>query len=98
MYKRQVAEIVDTLVMVVTGDYGDDIQASKAGLLELADIFVVNKTDTQEATSVSRDLERMLDSRMESSWRPPVISTVATSGEGISDLWNMIEVLQIYRR
>ena len=93
-----VAEIVDTLVMVVTGDYGDDIQASKAGLLELADIFVVNKTDTQEATSVSRDLERMLDSRMESSWRPPVISTVATSGEGISDLWNMIEALQIYRR
>ncbi len=93
-----VAEIVDTLVMVVTGDYGDDIQASKAGLLELADIFVVNKTDTQEAASVSRDLERMLDSRMESSWRPPVISTVATSGEGISDLWNMIEVLQIYRR
>lgn len=91
-----IAEVADTLVMVVTGDWGDSIQASKAGLIEFADIFVVNKADTQEGASVCRDLERMLDFGFESSWRPPVIQTAATSGEGTIDLWNLIEAHQMY--
>ena len=91
-----IAEVADTLVMVVTGDWGDSIQANKAGLLEFADIFVVNKADTQEGDSVCRDLERMLDAGFESSWRPPVIQTAAASGEGTADLWNLIEAHKMY--
>ena len=91
-----IAEIADTLVMVVTGDWGDSIQANKAGLQEFADIFVVNKTDAQDGDSVCRDLERMLDMGFESSWRPPVIQTAAASGEGTADLWNLIEAHKIY--
>lgn len=91
-----IAEVADTLVMVVTGDWGDSIQANKAGLLEFADIFVVNKADAQEGDSVCRDLERMLDMGFESSWRPPVIQTAAISGEGTADLWNLIEAHKMY--
>lgn len=91
-----IAEVADTLVMVVTGDWGDSIQASKAGLLEFADIFVVNKADAQEGDSVCRDLERMLDMGFESSWRPPVLQTAAASGEGTADLWNLIEAHKMY--
>ena len=91
-----IAEVADTLVMVVTGDWGDSIQANKAGLLEFADIFVVNKADAQEGDSVCRDLERMLDMGFESSWRPPVIQTAAISGEGTADLWSLIEAHKMY--
>lgn len=90
-----IAEVADTLVAVVTGDWGDDIQANKAGLLELADIIVVNKADTQETAPICRDLEHMLDMGFESSWRPPVIQTAAT-GEGTADLWNLIEAHKMY--
>lgn len=91
-----IAEVAGTLVMVVTGDWGDSIQANKAGLLEFADIFVVNKADAQEGDSVCRDLERMLDMGFESSWRPPVIQTAAASGEGTADLWSLIEAHKMY--
>ena len=91
-----VADIADTFVAVVTADCGDAVQASKAGMLEFADIFAVNKADSQDASSISRDLERMLDMGFESSWRPPVVPTVATSSEGTADLWSLIEAHQIY--
>ena len=91
-----VADIADTFVAVVTADCGDAVQASKAGMLEFADIFAVNKADSQDASSISRDLERMLDMGFESSWRPPVVPTSATSIEGTADLWSLIEAHQIY--
>ena len=91
-----VADIADTFVAVVTADCGDAVQANKAGMLEFADIFAVNKADSQDASSISRDLERMLDMGFESSWRPPVVPTVATSSEGTADLWSLIEAHQIY--
>ena len=91
-----IAEIADTFVAVVTADCGDAVQASKAGMLEFADIFAVNKADSQDASSISRDLERMLDMGFESSWRPPVVPTVATSREGTADLWSLIEAHRIY--
>ena len=91
-----IADIADTFVAVVTADCGDAVQASKAGMLEFADIFAVNKTDSQDASSISRDLERMLDMGFESSWRPPVVSTAATSSKGTADLWSLIEAHQIY--
>ena len=91
-----VADLADTFVAVVTAGYGDAVQASKAGMLEFADIIAVNKADSQDASSISRDLERMLDMGFESSWRPPVVPTVATSSEGTADLWSLIEAHQIY--
>lgn len=91
-----IADIADTFVAVVTAGYGDAVQANKAGLLEFADIIAVNKTDSEDASSISRDLERMLDTGFESSWRPPVISTAATSSGGTADLWSLIEAHQIY--
>lgn len=91
-----IAEIADTFVAVVTAGYGDAVQANKAGLLEFADIIAVNKTDSEDASSISRDLERMLDTGFESSWRPPVVSTAATSSGGTADLWSLIEAHQIY--
>ena len=91
-----VADIADTFVAVVTADCGDAVQASKAGMLEFADIFAVNKADSQDASSISRDLERMLDMGFESSWRPPVVPTAATSIEGTADLWSLIEAHRIY--
>ena len=91
-----IAEIADTFVAVVTADCGDAVQANKAGMLEFADIFAVNKADSQDASSISRDLERMLDMGFESSWRPPVVPTAATSSEGSADLWSLIEAHQIY--
>ena len=91
-----VADIADTFVAVINAGYGDAVQASKAGMLEFADIFAVNKADSQDASSISRDLERMLDMGFESSWRPPVVPTAATSREGTADLWSLIEAHQIY--
>ena len=91
-----VADIADTFVAVITAGYGDVVQANKAGMLEFADIFAVNKADSQDASSISRDLERMLDMGFESSWRPPVVPTAATSIEGTADLWSLIEAHQIY--
>ena len=91
-----IADIADTFVAVVTAGYGDAVQANKAGLLEFADIIAVNKTDSEDASSISRDLERMLDMGFESSWRPPVVPTAATSSKGTADLWSLIEAHQIY--
>ena len=91
-----IADIADTFVAVVTAGYGDAVQANKAGMLEFADIIAVNKADSEDSSSISRDLERMLDMGFESSWRPPVVSTVATSRKGTADLWSLIEAHQIY--
>ncbi len=86
----EVAGAADTTVVVVTPGWGDAVQAAKAGLLEVADVFVVNKADRPGAADTVRDLERMLDLAPGASdaggWRPPVLTTVATRGEGIEEL------------
>jgi LAO/AO transport system kinase len=83
----EVASAADTTVVVVTPGWGDSMQANKAGLLEVADLFVVNKADRAGSREARRDLEQMLDLSGELAWRPPVVETVATSGEGIEPLW-----------
>jgi len=86
----------DTTVVVVNPGWGDAVQANKAGLLEVADIFVINKADRPGANDARRDLELMLDlshvSGLEdaSGYRPPVVMTTATSGEGAEELWESI--------
>jgi LAO/AO transport system kinase len=114
----EVAGAADTTVVVVNPGWGDDVQASKAGLLEVADVFVVNKADRPGAEAARRDLEAMLDLGVPGAgvaevgggaeaagagraggvgrptwpdWRPPVVLTVASSGEGVSGLWAAAE-------
>ncbi len=81
----------DTAVVVVNPGWGDGVQAKKAGLLEVADVFVINKADRAGANDTRRDLELMLElshvsgQEDESGYRPPIIMTTATDGDGITD-------------
>lgn len=93
----EVASATDTVVVVVTPGWGDSMQASKAGILEVADLFVVNKADRPGAREARRDLEQMLDLAPESGWRPPVVETTASSGEGVEELWVAISGHRAYQ-
>jgi LAO/AO transport system kinase len=76
----------DTTVVVLTPGWGDAVQANKAGLLEAADVFVVNKADRPGVDETVRHLHQMLDLGGERRWRPPVVTTVATTAGGIEEL------------
>jgi LAO/AO transport system kinase len=84
----EIASLADTSAVVVAPGLGDSIQAAKAGILEIADVLVVNKSDRPGAQEVIRDLRTMLAmvSYGQARWKPPIISTAALSGEGIDDL------------
>jgi LAO/AO transport system kinase len=85
-----VAAAADTTLVVVTPGWGDSMQANKAGLLEVADLFVINKADRAGAREARRDLDQMLDLSAPNDWRPPIIDTIATTGEGVEELWSEI--------
>ena len=86
-----VAGAADTAVVVVTPGWGDAVQANKAGLLELANLFVVNMADRPGAREAERDLADMLDmDRQARGWRPPILRTVASTGDGLAELWAAI--------
>ena len=84
----EVAGLADTTVVLLAPGMGDGIQAAKAGILEIGDIYVVNKADRDGAAQVSRDLRAMLAlaERREGAWVPPIIKTVAAKGDGIDTL------------
>jgi LAO/AO transport system kinase len=86
----EVAGAADTTIVVVNPGWGDAVQAAKAGLLEIADLFVVNKADRDGAGETVRDLEFMLDLSLDSDWRPPIVKTVASRGDGLDELWDAI--------
>jgi LAO/AO transport system kinase len=82
-----IVRTADTTLLISVPGLGDDIQALKAGIMEIGDIFVVNKADREGADRVVTELSLMLDlSPAKSAWRPPVIKTVGTLGEGIAEL------------
>jgi LAO/AO transport system kinase len=87
----EIAGAADTTVVVVNPGWGDAVQANKAGLMEIADVFVINKADRPGAAETRRDLEGMLalssGAGGDGSWRPPVVATVAVDGQGADDLW-----------
>ncbi len=87
----EVATQADTTVVVVAPGWGDAVQASKAGILEIADVFVVNKADRDGADEAVRDLELMLKLGPDLEWMPPVVRTSAQDHQGTSDLWDAIE-------
>jgi LAO/AO transport system kinase len=82
-----IARSADTTIVVVNPGWGDEVQANKAGLLEIADLLVVNKSDRDGAESTVRDLERMLHLGAEREWTPPIVRTVAGDGGGVDELW-----------
>ncbi|WP_457751595.1 methylmalonyl Co-A mutase-associated GTPase MeaB [Thermococcus sp.] len=89
-----IVKTADTVVLVTVPGLGDDIQAIKAGLMEIADIFVINKADKEGADATYFELNLMLDLEKERwekrGWRPPIVETVATTMRGIRDLWKAI--------
>ena len=88
-----VASAADTTVVVVNPGWGDAIQANKAGLMEIADLFVINKADRPGARETRRDLDQMLDlTTLDAAddWRPQIVETVASSGDGCQQLWDAI--------
>ncbi len=88
----EVAGKADTTVVVVNPGWGDSVQANKAGLMEIADIFVINKADRKGVDETSRDLVQMLDlsDMPHEAWRPPIISAVGTTGQGVSEIWEAV--------
>jgi len=86
----EIAGQADTTVVVVNPGWGDAVQAAKAGLMEIADIFVVNKADRPGADETVRDLLGMLELAGDQGWRPVVLRTVAATGEGVDELWEAI--------
>ena len=83
-----VASLADSVVVLLAPGMGDAIQAAKAGILEVADLFVVNKADKPDTQQVVRDLRNMiaLVERGEDDWKPPIVTTVAVKNEGIQEL------------
>src|SRR3954447_477568 len=86
----EVAAATDTTAVVVHPGWGDSVQANKAGLLEIADVFVVNKADRAGADDAERDLLQMLELGAHRAWTPPIVRTIATDGQGIDALWDAI--------
>ncbi|WP_210650694.1 methylmalonyl Co-A mutase-associated GTPase MeaB [Nocardioides sp. SYSU D00065] len=89
----EVAAMADTTLVLLAPGMGDGVQAAKAGILEIGDVYAVNKADREGADRTRRELRTMLSvaDRREGAWRPPVIQTVASTGEGIDDLLAEVE-------
>jgi LAO/AO transport system kinase len=88
-----IASLADSVVVLLAPGMGDAVQAAKAGILEVADLFVVNKADKPDAQHVVRDLRNMvaLADRADGDWKPPIVSTTATKAEGIGELTERLE-------
>ncbi len=88
----EIAGKADTTVVVVNPGWGDSVQANKAGLMEIADVFVINKADRKGVEDTRRDLEQMLDlSDLDhDAWRPPILTAIGTTGQGVAEMWAAI--------
>ncbi|MCY3891824.1 MAG: methylmalonyl Co-A mutase-associated GTPase MeaB [Acidimicrobiaceae bacterium] len=88
--ETEIVGAADTTVVVVNPGWGDSVQANKAGLMEIADIFVVNKADRPGVSETCRDIRQMLDLSALGGWDPPILTSVGTTGEGASELWDAV--------
>jgi len=96
----EIAGKADTTVVVVNPGWGDSVQANKAGLMEVADVFAINKADRPGVAETTRDLHQMLelstalahedDPQAPLGWSPPIVPTIGQTGEGVVELWNAI--------
>ncbi len=89
----EIAGKADTTLVVVNPGWGDSVQANKAGLMEIADVFVINKADRNGTDETRRDLEQMLElgDLAVDAWRPPIIPVVATEHQGVDALWEAVK-------
>jgi len=89
----EIASLADTTLVLMAPGMGDGIQAAKAGILEIGDLYVINKADRDGADQVRRDLRSMLAlaERPEGAWRPPIVKTVASRGEGVDEVVEEID-------
>jgi LAO/AO transport system kinase len=92
----EITDACDTTVVVLNPGWGDAVQTAKAGLMEIADVFVVNKADRQGTRETVRELRQMLD-LSEAEQKPDIIQTIATKGEGIDELWDAIAKHRAYQ-
>jgi LAO/AO transport system kinase len=92
----EIARTADVSIVVTTPEAGDEVQAMKAGVMEIADVFVVNKADRPGADRTASEIEGMLSLRefADDAWRPPVIEAQATTGEGVPAI---VEAVQRFR-
>ncbi|WP_406282600.1 methylmalonyl Co-A mutase-associated GTPase MeaB [Embleya sp. NBC_00896] len=93
----EIASMADSTVVLLAPGMGDGIQAAKAGILEIGDLYVVNKADRDGAATTARELGHMLslgEARGPGDWRPPIVKTVASRGEGVDDV---VEALEKHR-
>jgi len=92
-----VIKVAHTILVVMAPGLGDDIQASKAGMMEIGDIFIINKADRDNADKAVEEIQAMIElGAQEGRWRPPVIKTMAISGRGIDDVIKKIEEHEQY--
>jgi len=88
----EIIKVAQSIVVIHAPGLGDDIQAIKAGLMEIADIFVVNKADRENADKAAMDIQAMLQlNNKKTAWKPPILKTTALTGEGVSQLIEKLE-------
>jgi LAO/AO transport system kinase len=95
-----VMTVADTVALVLSPGAGDHVQTAKAGIMEIADVFVVNKEELPGADALVRELQLMLhDKRVfRENWQPPIVRTSAASGTGIAELWQAMEAHRAHLR
>lgn len=86
-----IVKTADTTMVVLTPAGGDSVQTIKAGIMEIGDIFVINKADLPGTEKTATEINMMLDMKNSGKWRPPVLPTVSVRGEGIGELWNSLQ-------
>jgi LAO/AO transport system kinase len=92
----EVVEAAATTVVVLNPGAGDEVQAVKAGLLEMADVFVINKADREGTQATRLDLERTVSQSPHGAWRPPIIETVASEDRGTDHVWGAINAHRVH--
>src|SRR5438093_6922804 len=89
--------VADVTVVILVPGMGDDVQTIKAGIMEIADVFVINKSDREGAERVEREIRAMQTLAIrKDDWTPPIVKTVATEGKGIPELAAAVEQYQTF--
>ncbi len=90
----EIASMADTTLLVLVPGAGDEVQALKSGIMEIADVFVVNKSDMTGSDQLEKNILEQLDYRKKSTWVPPIVKTIATQNIGIEELFKKIDAHQ----
>ena len=95
----EIVKTADVSVVVLVPGMGDDIQAIKAGIMEIGDVFVINKADREGVLRTQKEVESLLNlAHRPDFWNPPIVRTIATENEGIEDLSSAIESYNVFQK